>query len=195
MVDQPKKVSGYKVEWLGETYYCSKRSEVGEWLQGLLESHEGHEDVDLSEEPRISRVTMWRIYWEDWSEDYRSKDEAAEALRDLQIQADMARNPEAFEEVPDLHWDIFHPFELWSAVMHRPDHVHLFATVSGLSIQAAFDAGRLWCSRGRMNPMERACWFGQPPIDVELRLACVHGWLDRDFEYRHRRGKQEERGE
>jgi hypothetical protein len=109
MVDQPKKVSGYKVEWLGETYYCSKRSEVGEWLQGLLEAHEGHEDVDLSEEPRISRVTMWRIDWEDWSEDYRSKDEAAEALRDLQIQADMARNPEAFEEVHDLHWDIFHP--------------------------------------------------------------------------------------
>jgi hypothetical protein len=38
MVDQPKKVSGYKVEWLRETYYCSKRSEVGEWLQGLLEA-------------------------------------------------------------------------------------------------------------------------------------------------------------
>jgi len=195
MVGQPpQKVRGYKVEWLGKTHYCGKLSEVREWLQTLRAVREVHNGIDLTDVPRISRVTMWRIHWDALSQDFRSEDEAAEALRELQIRAEMARSPEAFEEVSDPFWDIFHPFELWGAVKWRPDYRQLFAAVNGTSIQAAFDAGRLWCSRGRMSPMERECWFAGP-VDAELRLACVHGWLDRDFEYRHTGGSREERWE
>jgi hypothetical protein len=73
MVGQtPQKVRGYKVEWLGETHYSGKLSEVREWLQTLRTVHEVDNDIDLTDVPRISRVTMWRIHWDDLSQDFRS---------------------------------------------------------------------------------------------------------------------------
>jgi hypothetical protein len=143
VVQTPQKVRGYKVEWLGETHYCGKLSKIREWLQTLRAVHGVDNDIDLTDVPRISRVTMWRIHWDELSQDFRSKHEAAEALSELQVRAELVRNPETFDEVPDPYWDIFHPFELWDAVKWRSDYLQLFATVDITSIQAAFDAGRL----------------------------------------------------
>jgi hypothetical protein len=130
---------------------------------------------------------MWRIRWHGEYEDFRSEYEAAEALRDHEARAEIERNPDAYEAVPDPYMGMYTPFLLYGAAMRRPDHKKLFGSVNPTSTQAAFDAGRLWRQQSRMNPMERDCWLdGQVP--EQLRLACIHGWLDRDFESRRKSG-------
>jgi hypothetical protein len=52
----PKKVRGYKVEWLGETHYCGKLSEVREWLQTIRTVYE----VDTASTSASSRRTVTR---------------------------------------------------------------------------------------------------------------------------------------
>lgn len=180
----PRKVRMYRVEWLDETFHCEKKSEIREWLKMCRTQYAGLLREDDLAEPQVIRVDMWRIEWDGAFEDFQSEYEAADALRDYERRAEIERNSGALEAMPDPLVGMHTPFLLYGAAMRR---ANLFGTVSPSSIQAAFDAGRLWCSRGRMNPMERDCWLAKP-VAGELRLACIHGWLDRDFEYRHKFG-------